>query len=146
MLYRDEMDSVKHLALRLKMHNVSGSVVHHCALLLKTLEHKGIKARMIKGFCVIEESQEACEHYWVREEHSGLDLDVGFAVAQLRSPELTALHPVLLETLPPGLTRSDLGESLILEGNSRLFGQYQSDPKAFWRESPKDVATFQVKA
>jgi hypothetical protein len=139
------MDHLKHLALRLKVHNVSGSIVHHVALLIKTLEHKGIKASMVKGYCVIEQTNEACEHYWAREDVSGLDLDIGFAVACLRCPELTALHPVLLETLPPGLTRSDLEETMILEGNSRLFQQYRTCPKDFWRESPRDVATYQVK-
>lgn len=132
------------LALRLKLHRVGGCVVHHVAILKKALEQQGIASQMIKGYCVIEDSKEACEHYWVRTEE-GLDLDVAFAVARLKNPELMALEPVLLETLPPGLTRSDSGEILILDENRRLFELFESDPKAFWREAPRDVATFLAK-
>jgi hypothetical protein len=129
------------LALRLKLHHIGGGVVHHVALLKKTLEQQGISSRMIKGFCVIEDTKEACEHYWVRTDE-GLDLDVAFAVARLKNPELMALEPVLLETLPPGLIRSDSAEILILDENRRLFELLESDPRAFWREAPRDVATF----
>jgi hypothetical protein len=57
---------------------------------------------MIKGYCVVFESKEVCEHYWVRDVETGLDLDVAFEVAKLKSPELQTLHPVLLETIPRG--------------------------------------------
>lgn len=137
-------DDIKRLAFRLKMHNISGSVVHHVALLKRHLDHKGFKTEMIKGFCVIEETKEACDHYWVREKESGLDLDIAFTVAKLRSPELQALCPVLLESLPPGLTRSDEKETMIREENERLFELFQRDPKAFWREAPRDVTSFHV--
>ena len=90
---------LRRLALRIKMRNVSGNVVHHAALLKKYLDHKGIKTEMVKGYCVIPQTKEACEHYWIREVESGLDLDIGFEVAKLRSPELQALHPILLEFL-----------------------------------------------
>ena len=139
------MDSeLRRLALRIKMHNVSGNVVHHAALLKKHLDHQGIKSEMVKGFCVIPETKEACGHYWIRELNSGLDLDVGFEVAKLRSPELQALHPVLLETIPPGMTRSDEKETMIREDNERLFELYQRDSKAFWREAPRDVTSFRT--
>jgi hypothetical protein len=139
------MDSeLRRLALRIKMHNVSGNVVHHSALLKKFLDQQGIKSEMIKGFCVIPETKEACEHYWIRELNSGLDLDVGFEVAKLRSPELQALHPVLLESIPLGMTRSDEKETMIREDNERLFELYQRDPKAFWREAPRDVTNFRT--
>ena len=136
---------VKQAALRIKLHNVGGSVIHHIALLKRSLDQKGFKTVMVKGWCVIEESKEACEHYWLRDVDTGMDIDIGFAVAKLRSPELMALRPVLLESLPLGLTRSDLEETLIREENCRLFDLYQSDPKAFWREAPRDVATFHLK-
>jgi hypothetical protein len=132
------------LALRLKLHRVGGGVMHHVAVLKKTLEQQGVSSRLIKGYCIIEDTKEACEHYWVRTEE-GLDLDVAFAVARLKNPELMALDPVLLETLPPGLTRSDSSEILILDENRRLFELFESDPKAFWREAPRDVATFLLK-
>lgn len=137
------MDIAQRLALRLKLRGTSGQVVHHVALLKKALDLQGIRSQMVKGFCVIEETKEACEHYWVRVDD--LDLDVAFMVARLKNRELMALHPVLLETLPPGLTRSDSAEILIREENRRLYDLFVSDPRAFWREAPKDVATFHVK-
>jgi len=137
-------DLVHRIALRLKLYKVTGGVVHHVALLKRIMDQRGIPTQMIKGFCVIPQTNEACAHYWVRTEE-GLDLDVGFEVARIKNPELMALRPVLLETLPPGLTRSDQGETMILEENQRLYDLHQADPKAFWLEAPKDVATFHVK-
>lgn len=136
---------VKQAALRLKIHNVPGTVIHHLALLKRSLDQKGTKTVMVKGWCVIEQTKEACEHYWLREVDTGLDMDLGFAVAKLRTPELAALHPVLLESLPPGLTRSDSEETLILAENSRLFDLFQENPKAFWRESPREVTSFHMR-
>lgn len=138
-------DFVKRMALRLKLRKVGGSIVHHVALLKKALDQKGLSTRMVKGFCVIEETKEACDHYWIREEATGLDLDIAFQVACLRTPELMALRPVLLETLPPGLTRSDEGEKQILAENNRLYELYQEDSKAFWSEAPRDVVAFPLK-
>lgn len=138
-------DAVKQAALRLKIHNVPGTVIHHLALLKRSLDQKGTKTVMVKGWCVIEQTKEACEHYWLREVDTGLDMDLGFAVAKLRTPELAALHPVLLENLPPGLTRSDSEETLIRAENSRLFDLYQENPKAFWRESPREVTSFHMR-
>jgi len=135
-------DTVKRIALRLKLRHVSGSVVHHVALLKKTLDQQGIACEMIKGFCVITESKEACEHYWIRHKQTGLDFDVAFEVAKLRSPELQSLNPVLLESCPPGLNHSDEKETMIREENFRLFELYQQDPRAFWREAPRDVTSF----
>jgi len=136
---------VKQAALRLKIHNVPGTVVHHLALLKRSLDQKGTKTVMVKGWCVIEQTKEACEHYWLREVDTGLDMDLGFAVAKLRTPELAALHPVLLESLPPGLTRSDSEETLIRAENYRLFDLFQENPKAFWRESPREVTSFHMR-
>ena len=136
---------VKQAALRLKIHNVPGTVIHHLALLKRSLDQKGAKTVMVKGWCVIEQTKEACEHYWLRDEETGLDMDLGFAVAKLRTPELAALHPVLLENLPPGLTRSDSEETLIRAENSRLYDLFQENPKAFWRESPREVTSFHMK-
>ena len=95
------------LALRLKLHRIGGGVVHHVALLKKTLEQQGISSRMIQGFCVIEGTKEACEHYWLRVDTGDpdlpLDLDIGFEVAKLRNRELMALHPVLVDVHSLGL-------------------------------------------
>ena len=138
-------ETVKQAALRLKVHNVPGTVIHHLALLKRSLDQKGVKTSVIKGWCVIEQTKEACEHYWLREVDTGLDMDLGFAVAKLRTPELAALHPVLLENLPPGLTRSDSEETLIRAENSRLYDLFQENPKAFWRESPREVTSFHMR-
>jgi len=136
------MEFTKRLALRLKVHNIGGTVVHHVAILKRALDQQKIACEMVKGFCVIMESKEVCEHYWVRS--SGLDLDVAFAVAKLKSPELQALHPVLMEECPPGLIHSDEKEEAIRNENSRLFDLFQRDSKAFWRESPPDVSGFRA--
>ena len=142
-------DHLKRLALRLKIRNLPGTVIHHVALLKKTLDVQGVKSHIVKGYCVIYESKEACEHYWLRVDTGDhdlpLDLDIGFELAKLRNRELMALHPVLVETLPPGLTRSDQQEILIRDENLRLYELHQENPKAFWREAPKEVATFPVK-
>lgn len=133
---------VERFALRLKVHRIGGTIIHHVALLKRSLDQKGHKTRMIKGFCVIEETKEACEHYWLRDTDTGYDMDIGFAVATHRSPELKTLRPVLLETLPPGLTRSDEGDNQIVAENSRLYELYQADPKAFWTASPREISSF----
>lgn len=142
-------DHVRRLALKLKLRNLPGTVIHHVALLKKTLDVQGIQSSIVKGYCVIWETKEACEHYWLRVDTGDpelpLDLDIAFEVAKLRNRELMALHPVLLETLPPGLTRSDQTEILIRDENLRLYDLYQANPKEFWHEAPKEVATFPVK-
>ena len=142
-------DITRTLALRLKLHKVGGTIVHHVALLKRALDAKGLQCEMVKGYCIIEETKEVCDHYWVRvpdpDGGPALDLDVAFQVACLRSPELMALRPVLVETLPQGLTRSDSEEFLIREENRRLFELFQADAKAFWLEAPREVATFPVK-
>ena len=136
---------LRRIALRIKMHNVSGNVVHHNALLKRFLEQKGVKCELVKGFCVIAETKEACEHYWVRT-GDGLDLDLSFEVAKLKSPELQALYPALLESIEgiPNLIRSDEKEFAIRHENERLFELFQRDPKAFWREAPQDVRDFRM--
>jgi hypothetical protein len=143
------MEFTKRLALRLKVHNIGGTVVHHVAILKRALDQQKIDCEMVKGFCVIMESKEVCEHYWVRltspaDSSPSLDLDVAFAVAKLKSPELQALHPVLLESCPQGLNHSDEKEDAIRNENSRLFELFQRDPKSFWHESPRDVAGFRA--
>ena len=137
------METLNRLATRLKIYNVPGSVMHHVAIFKRILDRQNISSEIIKGYCVIMESKESCEHYWVRTSE-GLDLDIAFAVARLKSPELQSLHPVLVDACPPGLTRSDLEASDIREENNRLFELYQQDPKAFWRESPRDVSSFHL--
>jgi hypothetical protein len=138
-------DIVHRTALRLKLNKVTGSVVHHVAILKRGLESHGIKCKMIKGFCVIPLTREACAHYWVREVETGLDFDIGFKVACLKSPELQTISPVLLETLPDGVERSDKDELLIQADNQDLFELYHKNEKEFWKQAPSDVRQFSVK-
>lgn len=132
----DPIDFTNHFALRLKLHKVGGSVVQHAALLKKALELRGIKSEIVKGFCVIPQTREACAHYWVQTVPERLDLDIGFSIAKLRSPELQAVSPVLVHELPDGIERSDKNDIVIVDENERLFDLFYRDPKAFWRETP----------
>lgn len=135
-------DLVKRTALQIKLRKTTGGVIHHIAILKRILDKSVHKTEMVRGFCVIPATKEACDHYWLRDIETGLDIDVGFAVAKLKSPELASIHPVLLMELPPGLTRSDQEEILIRDENLRLYELFRSDPKAFWREAPRDVMHF----
>jgi hypothetical protein len=137
------MDAIaKRTALQLKLRRTTGTIIHHIAILKRILDQQGYTTEMTRGFCVIQETKEACEHYWLRDPETGLDLDIGFMVATLKSPELASIHPILLKELPPGLIRSDQEEILIREENQRLFELFLTDPKGFWREAPRDVVTF----
>ena len=53
-------DIVKRIALRLKLRHVSGSIVHHVAILKRILDAQGVQCQMMKGFCVIPQTKEAC--------------------------------------------------------------------------------------
>jgi hypothetical protein len=133
---------LKRLAMRMKLHKVNGTVVHHCALLKKILNEQGVKASVIHGYCI--SPGEICEHYWVRTDDEGLDLDIGYELACLYSPELLAMKTVLSENFPEGLKGSDGKEPEVLrqEDNQRLFELYETDPVTFWKESPKGVKMF----
>ena len=128
-------DFVRKFALRLKLHKVGGGAVHHVALLIKALDVQGIKCKMVKGYCVVPETKESCDHYWAQTDE-GLDLDVAFEVARLRSPDMGNIHPVLLDTVPEGFQKTDKDEILIRDDNERLFELYNSNPKLFWSECP----------
>jgi len=134
------MDIVKRLALRLKMHKVGGAVVYHVALLKKSLDKAGyVDSRLIKGYCIVAETGEVCEHYWVNVD--GLDLDVAL---EMSKDEMAPFTPVLVEELPKARLRSDLSSPEILEENRRLYNLYQKDPKQFWKEAPPRVRAFVV--
>ena len=138
-------DVTRRTALRLKMNKVSGSVVYHVAILKRGLERTGVKCELKRGFCVIPQTKEACEHYWIREVETGLDLDIGFEVACLRSPELSAISPILLDELPEGVERSDKDELMIRSDNEALYDLYHKNEKEFWRTAPADVREFTIR-
>lgn len=111
---------------------------------MKYLAAQKIGARVVHGYCI--SAGEICEHYWIRTEPDGLDLDIGFELACLYSPELLALKTVLLEDFPVGLKDQDGKEPDVLrqEDNQRLFELYETDPKTFWREAPINVRNFSI--
>ena len=60
-------DIVKRTALQLKLRRTTGTIIHHIAIMKRILDQKGAKTEMMKGWCVIPETKEACEHYWLRD-------------------------------------------------------------------------------
>ena len=111
---------------------------------MKYLAAQKIEARVVHGYCI--SPNEICEHYWIKTEPDGLNLDIGYELACLYSPELMALKMVLLEEFPVGLKDQDGKEPEVLrqEDNQRLFELYDTDPKTFWREAPLNVRTFSI--
>ena len=130
------MESVKRIAMRMKLRKVEGSIVHHCALLCRLLD---VKAHVVKGFCV--SPGDVCEHYWVRTDDEGLDLDIGMAYATLFSPELATMRTMLLEEIPSELANIEVKKQ---DDNARLYELYTTDPKTFWAEAPASVRTFRL--
>lgn len=128
---------VKRLAMLLKLRKISGTVVHHCAILRKLMTESGIDTKIVKGFCV--SPGEVCEHYWVRTIEEGLDMDIGLETAKLYTPELGDMRTMLLEEIPVDLVNVRV---LKQDDNERLYELYQTDPKTFWNEAPMDVRTF----
>ena len=122
--------------MRMKLRKVEGSVVHHCALLCRLLD---VKAHVVKGFCV--SPGDVCEHYWVRTDEEGLDLDIGMAYATLFSPELASMRTMLLEEIPSELANIEVKKQ---DDNARLYELYTTDPKTFWAEAPVSVRTFRL--
>lgn len=138
----DMVFDLKRLAMRMKLHRISGTVIHHCAIVKKLLAEQGIKSTIIHGYCI--SPGEVCEHYWVRTDDEGYDIDIGLELARLYTPELIALQTVLSEDFPVGIKDHNGKEPEVLrqEDNTRLFELYETDPVTFWKESPKDVRTF----
>lgn len=128
---------LKRLAMLMKLRRLSGTVVHHCAILRKLMNEAGVETKLVKGFCV--SPGEVCEHYWVRTIDEGLDMDIGLELAKLYSPELADMRTMLVEELP-----AELGHVNVLkqEDNNRLYELYETDPKTFWSEAPFDVKSF----
>lgn len=141
-------DLVHRTALRVKMNKVSGSVIQHIALLKRALEQKNIQCEFIQGYAVIPQTKEACMHFWLQEKETGLNLDIGWEIAKLKSPELQALHPILLTEIPEGVVRSDVGDpdgEETQKSNMEQFNMYHDNEKEFWRLAPYDVKSFSIK-
>lgn len=136
------MVDIKRLAQRLKIHKIEGTVVHHCAILVKILGSEGVKSRIVHGYAITP--GEICEHYWVRVEPEGLDMDIGWEVACLHSPDLAEMRIVLAEEFPEGLKDKDGKEPEVLRQpqNKDLLELWETSPKTFWSEAPKSVRSF----
>ena len=131
------MADIRRFAMRMKLHKVGGSPVHHCALLCKHLAVVGISSTIVKGYCVTP--GEICEHYWVRTRDEGLDLDVAFEMACLYTPDLKDINKMLLEQIPEEMKDVEIIKA---EDSARLFELFTTDPKTFWDESPITVRSF----
>lgn len=126
---------MKRFAMRIKLHRIGGTVVHHCALLRRTLSYD---SEFIKGYCI--SPGDICEHYWLR--IGDLNLDIGYEIACLYTPELRNLQTMLVEEIPEELKNIEVKRQ---EDNERLYELYMKDPGTFWSESPADVRRFNPK-
>lgn len=141
-------DLVRRTALRIKMNKVSGSVIQHIALLKRALEQKNIHCDFVQGYAVIPATKEACMHFWLQEKESGLHLDIGWEIAKLKSPELQTLHPILVDEVPEGVVRSDVGDpdsEEMQKSNMEQYTLYHTNEKEFWRLAPYDIKSFSIK-
>lgn len=132
---------MERLVKRMKLHKVSGTIVHHCALMVKYLEHESLKAKIIKGWCIY--GQEVCTHYWVQDEH-GTVYDIGYSLGCLYNPELMAYTPRLCDLEPVGLKFADENELALKTEHERQYDLYNENRSTFWRESPNDVRVFKL--
>lgn len=132
---------MERLVKRMKLHRVSGTIVHHCALMIKYLEREGHTAKMVKGWCIY--GQEACTHYWVHDEN-GTVYDIGYQLGCLYNPELMAYTPRLCVTAPVGFAFADANEKALKEEHERQYELFHENRMTFWQESPSDVRAFKV--
>jgi len=132
---------MERLVKRMKMHRVSGTIVHHCALMIKHLEREGHTGKLVKGWCIY--GQEVCTHYWVTDE-TGNVYDIGYHLGCLYNPELMAYTPRLCEVEPVGMTFADANETTLKEEHERQYELFQENRTTFWQESPSDVRAFKV--
>jgi hypothetical protein len=131
---------MERLAKRIKIYRISGTIVHHCALMMKLLEHQGKKPVMIKGWCVY--GRDACNHYWVRD--GDINYDIGYEIGCLYNPDLKSWNPVLWETKPDGISFADEAEEDLKQEHKSQYELYHENKSAFWRNSPDDVKKFKV--
>jgi len=129
------------LVKRMKLRRVTGTIVHHCALMIKYLEREGIKAELVKGWCVY--GQEACTHYWVRDQNGDV-YDIGYELGCLYNPELLAYSPRLCDFEPVGLKFADANEMALKLEHERQYELFKEDRVTFWKESPEDIRSFRV--
>lgn len=127
----------RRLALRISLHKLPGSVVHHQALLHKHLERNGIKCTFTQGYALSPADKMACWHCWVTDEQ-GNEYDItAHSVGEiLRSA-----------SIPEGYQRAEFQDDrgkLILDENQRLYELFITDPRKFWEEAPPKLKSFKV--
>ena len=133
---------MERLVKRMKLHRVSGTIVHHCALVIKYLEHEGHVANMVKGWCIY--GPEVCTHYWVTDK-TGTVYDIGYQLGCLYNSELMAYTPVLTKVEPVGISFADANETALKAEHARQYELFHENRVSFWRESPSDVRAFKVR-
>lgn len=127
----------RRLALRIRLHKLPGSLVHHQALLHKHIEKSGTKCTFIQGYALSPVDKMACWHCWVSDAQ-GNEYDITtYSVGEvLRS-----------DSVPEGYQRAEFQDErgkLILDENQRLYELFVTEPKKFWDEAPPKVKSFRV--
>lgn len=120
------MDPVKRFTLRLKLHKVEGTVVHHNALLKRTIPD----SKLVQGY-VLSNDGSACWHCWVQDS-AGNRYDV--------ASTLSALFEYS-ETLPDGFKEMQHEN---ITSNKELYAVYTENQKTFWDQAPVSVKKFKV--
>lgn len=127
-------ETVKRLALKMKMYKVEGTPMHHTALCYLMLRRTIGDVKIVSGYA-ISGDKECCRHFWV-EDSEGSRYDVAYELGCLYSPELKALPVEMTHQIP--------AEYQLMPGeeNQNLFEMFQSNPKQFWQECPSSVKLF----
>jgi|CryBogDrversion2_11_1035321.scaffolds.fasta_scaffold07733_2 hypothetical protein len=116
------MDPVKRIVLRLKLRKTEGTIVHHNALLSRSIKD----SKLVAGYALC--MNQACWHCWV-EGPDGTKYDVTREIVPFEySTEV-----------PEGYQQ--MSHELI-DKNIELFKLYTDDRKQFWKDAPKSVRDF----
>jgi hypothetical protein len=136
----DPVRLVERLATRIHLKKPGGSVVHHVVHLKNLL--KSPEARVVRGWAVVQETLEACPHYWV--EFKGLKLDVALEVARRHNPDAQLGTMELVEDVGKlsGFKFIDETKQPTLFENLKLYSEYASGPDAF--KLPKELLKLSV--
>jgi hypothetical protein len=100
-------------------------------------------SRLVQGFCVLNETKNACWHVVAMVEdatsESSQVLDIGYAMACMEDPEFAKCQITLSPTEPEGCEIQK--DDLVIQS----WDLYQKDPKDFWKKMPKKVQDFRAK-
>jgi hypothetical protein len=113
----------KRFALRLKLHKVDGTIVHHNALLRRIIP----KGQLVQGYSLCD--NEACWHCWVVDAQGEI-FDVG---------KQLGIQYTYSDHVPEGYKEM---EHEMIEKNKKLYQLYIDDPIKFWKQAPTKVKNF----